>query len=199
MGPPKSPEKSRIRRRSDESGQGRSVETAALVTTTKAFAAPLLALFLGALSAPAHALAVEPDATEDKAETIEAVDVKLQIKAGKKEIGKLTGLVAWEQPAELAMHVDGVQHVTRLQVRKSGAGKLEVKLGYLRGGEMVLETLEVAAASRQKVVKSSDGKIAIALTLAPKHVTADQLPAAPAHKHRIDLPTDSLDPLAGLD
>ena len=180
----------------DESGRGGSVESAALVTTTQALAAPLLALFLGAVGAPAHALAAPPDGTEDKAETIEAVDVELKIKAGKKEIGKLTGLVAWEQPAELAMQVDGVQHVTRLQVRRSGTDKLEVELGYIRGGETVLQTIEVTAASRPKIVKSSDGKIAIALTLAPKNVTADQLPP---RKRRIDLPTDSKDPLAGLD
>ncbi|MEM6991082.1 MAG: hypothetical protein AAF721_11310 [Myxococcota bacterium] len=154
---------------------------------------------------PTQARAAEPGSgdggTAEKVETVEAVDVKLKIKAGNKKVGELAGIIAWDQAAELAMSVDGHEHVTSVTVHKGDAAgrKLKVQLGYQLDGKAILDTIEVdAAASRKKIVKSSDGAIAIALTLAPKQVSPDTIaPTKPSH--HIEFETDSNDPLAGLD
>lgn len=160
----------------------------------------LTAFFLASVLTPAVAFAAEPtetDPTEDKAETIEAVDVKLEVAKGDQQVGELAGLVAWDQAAELSMDVDGHRHVTKVVVRKAGKN-LKVQLGYQLDGKSILESVEVSTkASRKKIVKSSDGAIAIALTLAPKTVAAEEL-APKKNDHHIDLPTDNTDPLGGL-
>lgn len=160
----------------------------------------LTALFLASVLCPAVAIAAEPsepDQTEERAEQVEAVDVKVEVAAGEKRVGELAGIVAWDQAAELSMEVDGHRHVTSVVVHKAGKN-LKVQLGYQLDGESILESVEVSAkASRKKIVKSSDGAIAIALTLAPKTVTADELAPKKNH-HHIDLPTDNTDPLGGL-
>lgn len=165
----------------------------------------VLSLLIASVASPAVAFAAEPEGGTDQVaapvETVEAVDVKLAIKAGRKNVGELAGLVAWDQPAELSMDVDGHQHVTSVTVHKSDdtGRKFKVELGYLLDGKTILDTIEIdAAAARKKIVKSADGSIAIAMTLAPKQVSADLL-VPKKSDHHIDLPTDSTDPLAGLD
>lgn len=172
------------------------------VTAMKKLAVVLLA---GSLFSPALAVAAEPGAdngaTEQQAETVEAVDVKLDIRAGKKKVGELAGIVVWDQAAELSMDVDGHRHVTSVVVHKASDNgrKLRVQLGYHIDGETLLETIEVdAAASRKKTVKSGDGKIAITLTLAPKRVARETVTPA-KRKRYIGFENDSKDPLAGLD
>ena len=160
----------------------------------------LASLLVASVLSPTVAVAAEKtetERTEDKAETVEAVDVKLEVAKGDERVGELAGLVAWDQAAELSMNVDGHRHVTSVVVHKAGK-KLKVQLGYQLDGEAILESVEVSTkASRKKIVKSSDGKIAIALTLAPKTVAVDEL-APKKNDHHIDLPTDNTDPLGGL-
>lgn len=163
-----------------------------------------LALLASALT-PAAAVAAESGGSggesAQKAETVEAVDVKLRIREGDAKVGELAGLVAFDQAAQLELDVDGHHHVASVTVRKADdeGKKLAIILGYERDGEAVLEKVEVdAKAAKKKIVKSADGKVAIALTLAPKQVSPDQLPPKKKQHRKIQLPVDRTDPLAGL-
>jgi len=165
-----------------------------------ALAAALLCPTVARAAGPAGAPDPAPQADTDEADaTVEAVGVQLRIKSGSKQVGKLAGLVGWDQPTELVMDVDGHRHVTSVTVRKQGdtGRKFKVALAYHLDGNAMLETVEVdAAAARKKVVRSADGKIAIALTLAPQQVAAGDV-TPKTNSHRIALP-GSNDPLAGL-
>ena len=162
-------------------------------------------VIVASLLAPTAAVAADPGGSggeaSEQAETVEAVDVKLRIREGKAKVGELAGLVAFDEAAQLEMKVDGHHHVASVTVRKADdqGKKLAIVLGYQRDGKAVLEQVTVdAKAAKKKVVKSADGKIAIAVTLAPKQVSPDQLPPKKKQHHKIQLPVDRTDPLAGL-
>lgn len=168
--------------------------TARSVGAAAALAAALLT------AAPAiPALAADDPRAE--APTREVVDLELKIATEGRAVGRIAQLVELDTDTALALQADGHEHAVDISVRKldERGRKLAVTLGYRRDGQAVLETVTVEAAAKEAtIVRSEANGVALRLKLAPKQVSAEELPPPAPSRPRIEIVEDSNDPLAGI-
>ncbi|MCX4246188.1 hypothetical protein [Paraliomyxa miuraensis] len=168
---------------------------AALLTTAPA--SPVLAADDPQAAAPSES----PSEAPAESETREVVALELRIAADGRAVGQIDRLVELDTDTALALLADGHEHAVDISVRKldERGRKLAVTLGYRRDGEAVLESVTVeAAAKKAKIVRSKGSKVALSLKLAPKTVTAEELPAPEPPRPRIEIVEGGNDPLAGI-
>ncbi len=167
------------------------------VRSLVAVAAVASAAFVAAPASTVHAAATDADP-----QTRQVVDLQLEIATGGQSVARIAQLLELDTDTSLALSSDGHEHAVDIIVRKADerGRKLSVTLEYLRDGQAVLETVSVEApAKKAKIVRSEEGDVALKFTLAPRTVTAEEVPPPPRRRPKIDIVEDTNDPLAGLE
>ena len=142
------------------------------------------------------AAAAAGDTEQSQPATRQVAAVQLEVHAGSDHVASWAESLDFGAAKDLSHSADGHAHAVRVAVTKVDADgkKLRVQLGYQLDGKAVLETKTVdAAAGKKHTVRAADGSVAIAVTVAPKTIPAEEAPS-----HHIDLVVDTSDPLGGV-
>ncbi len=169
-------------------------------SVVRSFAAALAVASATLVAVPASSVQAAATDSATEAETREVIDLKLEIAAEGQSVGRIAQLVELDTSTSLALSADGHEHAIDIVVSKTDerGRTLAVTLGYERDGESVMKTVNLeTAAKKAKVVRSEGGDVALSLTLAPRVVTAEQLPPPTRKRPRIEI-EDTNDPLGGL-
>ncbi len=172
-------------------------------STPRALAA-IVAASIGLVAVPALASAPKASPAAAKAEEKKQVaGVKVEIRQESGKVIKGDTQLDWNEDGTLSIEQDGTKHKLALRVEREGnSKKLSVTLAYARGGENIVAPYTFDAKVKKREVVRIEGNLAIAVTVTPKQVAAQQ--DAPSKdkgktKPKLDISGDSDDPLAGLE
>ncbi|MEM9457532.1 MAG: hypothetical protein AAGF11_25355 [Myxococcota bacterium] len=164
---------------------------------SKLFNVGVVAVLAGVLIAPAGALAetsAQGIAMADDAAAVVPM-VKVEIKHRGRVLQTKPQRLDWDEASAIRLERGDRVHDVTLTVKRQSdqSKKLHVTLSYEIDGELVIEDFGYNTRARKREVLRTEG-VALAVTITPRVLETDSV----ERENKLEPPTDSDDPLAGL-